>query len=80
MSQLAPIVLATALLGGGFALVRQQRLPRPVQPAQTATTALAEATAQANPTRTSDPLLEALRSDLQLQRQLILLFADEATL
>jgi peptidoglycan/xylan/chitin deacetylase (PgdA/CDA1 family) len=79
MSQLAPIVLVTALLGGGFALVRQQRPPRPVQPAQTATTALAEAT-QPNPARTSDPLLEALRSDLQLQRQLILLFANEATL
>jgi peptidoglycan/xylan/chitin deacetylase (PgdA/CDA1 family) len=80
MSQLAPIVLVTALLGGGFALVSRQRSPRPVQPAQAATTALAEATAQPNPARTSDPLLEALRSDLQLQRQLILLFANEATL
>ncbi|HEX7554964.1 MAG TPA: polysaccharide deacetylase family protein [Geothrix sp.] len=80
MSQLAPIVLATALIVGGVALVRQQRPPRPVQPAQTATTALAEETAHPNPARTADPLLEALRSDLQLQRQLILLFANEATL
>jgi peptidoglycan/xylan/chitin deacetylase (PgdA/CDA1 family) len=80
MSQLAPILLTAALFGGGFALVSRQSPPRPVQPPQAATMALAEATAQPNPARTSDPLLEALRSDLQLQRQLILLFANEASL
>ncbi len=80
MSQLAPIILVTALLSGGFALVRRQYPSRPMQPAQAATMALAEATAHPNPSKTSDPLLEALRSDLQLQRQLILLFADETTL
>lgn len=80
MSQLAPIVLATALLSGTFALVHQQRPPQPVQSSLIAAAALPAGGAPPDARRTSDPLLEALRSDLQLQRQLILLFANEATL
>jgi peptidoglycan/xylan/chitin deacetylase (PgdA/CDA1 family) len=80
MSPLAPVVLTTALLGGGFALAGQQRPSQPVQPPQAATISLASEAAQPDPARTTDPLLEALRSDLQLQRQLILLFANEDTL
>ena len=78
MSQLAPLLLVSTLVGGGFLALQQRQAPTPVQPPAGMTTTLA----LASPTQeqSSDPLLEALRSDLLLQRQLILIFADEASL
>jgi peptidoglycan/xylan/chitin deacetylase (PgdA/CDA1 family) len=80
MRLLPPIVFGMVLLGTGLALVRPHRPPRPLQPPQAATTTLVAAAAHPDSARTTDPLLEALRADLHLQRQLILLFANEGTL
>ena len=77
MSQLAPLLLASALVGGGFLTLHQRQAPAPVQPPATMTTTLASPGLASD--ISSDPLLEALRSDLHLQRQLILLFADEGS-
>jgi len=70
-------LLSLALAGGGFIAVQRGAGHGPVQAPQAAAAALAAPPPAA--TR-DDRLLEALRSDLQLQRQLILLFADEGRL
>jgi peptidoglycan/xylan/chitin deacetylase (PgdA/CDA1 family) len=73
-------LLTFALVGGTFLTLRHRPGQGPVQAAPAATAILAESMAHPDPTRPGDPILEALRSDLHLHRQLILLFADEATL
>ena len=78
MSQLAPLLFASALVGGGFLALHHRQPPPPVQPPASLTSTLASPGLA--PDNSSDPLLEALRSDLHLQRQLILLFADEGSL
>jgi peptidoglycan/xylan/chitin deacetylase (PgdA/CDA1 family) len=80
MSRVASILLTSATIAGGLVLLRHRPSHGPVQPAHEAAAALAESTAHPNQTQPTDPLLEALRSDLHLHRQLILLFADEANL
>ncbi|WLT32492.1 polysaccharide deacetylase family protein [Geothrix sp. PMB-07] len=75
MRPVAFALLASAVLAGGFLFLRRHRPVRPVQPPLEAASALAA------PKELPDgatPLLEALRSDLQVHRQLIVLFADEA--
>lgn len=78
---LIPLV-TLALAGGAFVLVQRGPGPGrgPVQPAPAATAALAEDTTHPDPKRPGDPILEALRTDLHLHRQLIILFADETAL
>jgi peptidoglycan/xylan/chitin deacetylase (PgdA/CDA1 family) len=80
MSRVASIILISGLFAGSVILLRQHPDHGPVPSAQAATVALAESTVQPHQATKTDPLLEALRSDLHLHRQLILLFADEPNL
>jgi peptidoglycan/xylan/chitin deacetylase (PgdA/CDA1 family) len=70
MSRTASILLVLTFLAC-------RRRPRPVQPPLAAAAVLAVPRSLPGGT---EPLLDALRSDLQVHRQLIVLFADEARL
>jgi peptidoglycan/xylan/chitin deacetylase (PgdA/CDA1 family) len=73
-------LMLLALAGGAFMVLRFRPGHGPIQPAPKATAALADNAANPAAPLPGDPILEALRSDLHLHRQLILLFADEAKL
>ncbi|HJW72839.1 MAG TPA: polysaccharide deacetylase family protein [Geothrix sp.] len=73
-------LLALALAGGTFLVLKYRPGHGPVRPAAEAAATLAELTANPAAKGQGDPILEALRSDLHLHRQLILLFADEPNL
>ena len=72
-------LLLLVLAAGGLWLARRQQMRAPVQPPLVVAATLAEAATHPEPLAAA-PLLEALRADLQVHRQLIVLFADEATL
>ena len=78
MRGLWPLFLLVVAAGGVWA-IRHQQVRVPVRPPLEVTANLAQAAAQPEPPGTA-PLLEALRADLQVHRQLIVLFADEAGL
>lgn len=78
MRRVWPLLLVTLAAGGVWALRRSQRLPPPPKP-QAATEVLA-ATAHRPEPPGFTPILQALRADLQVHRQLIVLFADEPNL
>ncbi len=80
MGRSAITLLILALAGGTLFMSQRRPGHGPVQPATAATAALVDANAHPVPQRSGDPALEALRSDLQVHRQLILLFTDEAKL
>jgi peptidoglycan/xylan/chitin deacetylase (PgdA/CDA1 family) len=71
--------LALALAAGSLWAIRRQQRRTPPPPPLTVAATLATAAAHPDPPGAA-PLLEALRADLQVHRQLILLFADEAGL
>ncbi|WP_306672080.1 polysaccharide deacetylase family protein [Geothrix campi] len=73
-----PLLFLALAVGGVRAIRRQQVRPTPPPPLLAAAT-LADAATHPEPPGTA-PLLEALRADLQVHRQLIVLFADEANL
>ena len=78
LRRLWPLPLLALAAGGVWAIRRQQtRMPAP--PPLTVAATLAEASARPEPPGAA-PLLEALRADLQVHRQLIVLFVDEANL
>ncbi|HEX9010065.1 MAG TPA: polysaccharide deacetylase family protein, partial [Holophagaceae bacterium] len=74
-------ILALAALGlvGGL-LWLAPRARRRTRPPLESAAVLAEAAAHPDRPLAADPLLEALRSDLQVHRKLLVLFADEARL
>ncbi|WP_243287687.1 polysaccharide deacetylase family protein [Geothrix terrae] len=73
-----PLLLLALAVGGVWVIQRQQARPA-APPPLLAAAALAEAATHPEPPGTA-PLLEALRADLQVHRQLIVIFADEARL
>jgi len=75
LRRLWPLLLI-ALAAGGVAAIHRSQRQAPSQPPLVVAATLAQAT---TPPGTA-PLLEALRADLQVHRQLIVLFADEANL
>ncbi|GLH73858.1 hypothetical protein GETHLI_23600 [Geothrix limicola] len=72
-------LLLLALAAGALWPLRHQRAKVATRPPLAVAATLAEATARPEPAGTA-PLLEALRADLEVHRQLIVLFADEANL
>jgi peptidoglycan/xylan/chitin deacetylase (PgdA/CDA1 family) len=76
--RLWPFLLLALAAGSVWAIRRQQAQVPARQPLEVAAS-LAAAAAHPGPPGTA-PLLEALRADLQVYRQLIVLFADEANL
>ena len=72
-------LLLLALAGGSVWAIRRQQVRVPARPPLEVAAGLAQAAARPEPPGTA-PLLEALRADLQVHRQLIVLFADEANL
>jgi len=74
--RLWPLSLIALAVGGVWTIRRQQgRIPS--RPPLEVAASLAVAATRSEPPGTA-PLLEALRADLQVHRQLIVLFADEA--
>jgi peptidoglycan/xylan/chitin deacetylase (PgdA/CDA1 family) len=78
MRRLWPLLLL-ALAAGSVWAIRRQQVRVPVRAPLEVAANLAETAARPEPPGTA-PLLEALRADLQVHRQLIVLFADEAQL
>lgn len=76
--RLWPLLLLVLAAGGVWA-IRRQQAPIPARPPLAVAATLADAAARPEPPGTAT-LLEALRADLQVHRQLIVLFADEAIL
>jgi peptidoglycan/xylan/chitin deacetylase (PgdA/CDA1 family) len=76
--RLWPFLLLSLAAGGVWAIHRQQRRA-PAPPPLEVAAGLVQAAARPGPPETA-PLLEALRADLQVHRQLIVLFADESSL
>jgi peptidoglycan/xylan/chitin deacetylase (PgdA/CDA1 family) len=74
-----PLLLLTLVVGGSVWAMRRHQARPLVQPPTSVTATLTEAASRLQPPGTA-PLLEALRTDLQVHRQLIVLFADEANL
>ena len=75
MQRFWPLLLVVLATGGVWAARHSQKRSAPPAP-QTATAALAQTARRAEPPGFT-PILEALRADLQVHRQLIVLFADE---
>jgi len=73
-----PLLLLALAVGGVWAIRHEQVRPAAPAPLLAAAT-LADAATRPEPPSAA-PLLEALRADLQVHRQLIVLFADEARL
>lgn len=82
MASRRPIAALIVILAGisGTLLFRHRRQRPPAQAPLAAAAQLAEATAHPERPQQSDPLVEALRADLKVYRQLVLLVADEANL
>jgi peptidoglycan/xylan/chitin deacetylase (PgdA/CDA1 family) len=78
MRRLWPLLLLALAAGGIWAIRHAQHLPPAPQP-QVATAALAATAHRPEPPGFA-PILAALRADLQVHRQLIVLFADEPAL
>jgi peptidoglycan/xylan/chitin deacetylase (PgdA/CDA1 family) len=78
MRRLWPLLLLAIATGSVWAIRRQQVRVRVRPPLEVAAN-LAATAAHPEPPGTA-PLLEALRADLQVHRQLIVLFADESNL
>jgi peptidoglycan/xylan/chitin deacetylase (PgdA/CDA1 family) len=78
MRRLWPLLLLALATGGLWAIHRSQG-QAPARPPLEVAATLAQAAARLESAGAS-PLLEALRADLQVQRQLIVIFADEANL
>jgi len=78
LSRIWPLLLL-ALAAGGVWTIRRHQSRIPARPPLVVAASLAEAAVRPEPPGTA-PLLEALRADLQVYRQLIVLFADEANL
>jgi len=74
-----PILLLPLVVGGSVWALRRHQPQPPVQSPATVTATMTEAAARLEPPAIT-PLLDALRADLQVHRQLIVLFADEANL
>lgn len=72
-------MLLAALAAGGVWAIRRQQVRGPAPLPLHVASALSEAAAHPEPPGAAT-LIEALRSDLQVHRQLIVLFADEAKL
>ncbi len=75
MRHIWPLLLVTLAAGGVWTVRHSQKRSIPPTP-QAATAALAQSAQRTEPPEFT-PVLEALRSDLQVYRQLIVLFADE---
>ncbi|HJV48713.1 MAG TPA: polysaccharide deacetylase family protein [Geothrix sp.] len=73
-----PLLLLTLAVGALWP-IRRQRAKVASRPPLVVAATLADAAARPEPPGTA-PLLEALRADLEVHRQLIVLFADEANL
>lgn len=78
LRRLWPLLLL-ALAAGGLWGLRRHPAGVPARPPLEVAASLAEAATRPEPPGTA-PLLEALRADLQVHRQLIVLFADESSL
>ena len=78
MRRLWPLLLV-ALAVASVWIIRRQRVRVPTRPPLEVAASLAVAAAQPE-APVAAPLLEALRADLQVHRQLIVLFADEANM
>jgi peptidoglycan/xylan/chitin deacetylase (PgdA/CDA1 family) len=79
MSRRTGAILVLVILGAAGALSwRYRRARHPVPPPLAAAAVLAEAAAHPERPQAVAPLLEALRSELLVHRQLLVLFADEA--
>jgi peptidoglycan/xylan/chitin deacetylase (PgdA/CDA1 family) len=78
MRRLWPSLLLIVAAGGVWG-IRHQQVPAPARPALEVAATLAASAVRPEPPGTA-PLLEALRADLRIHRQLIVLFADEAHL
>jgi len=75
-SRLIPVVVVLVLLAGGGWLVRARQRRPVLAPLQAAAVLEAKASQPAE----AGPLIEGLRSDLDLHRKLVLMFAEEAGL
>jgi peptidoglycan/xylan/chitin deacetylase (PgdA/CDA1 family) len=73
-----PLLLLVIAAGSVWA-IRRQQAQEPARPPLEVAASLAAAAGRPEPPGAA-PLLEALRADLQVHRQLIVLFADEANL
>jgi hypothetical protein len=78
IQRLWPLLLLVFAAGSVWA-IRRQQAQVPARPPLEVAASLAAAASQPGPPGTA-PLLEALRADLQVHRQLIVLFADEANI
>ncbi len=79
MSRRAGAILVLVILGAAGTLAwRHRRMRRPAPAPLAVAAVLAEAAAHPERPQAADPLLEGLRSELRLHRQLLVLFADEA--
>ena len=72
-------LLLLVLAAGSILAIRRQQVLIPTRPPLEVAATLAEAADRPEPPGTA-PLLEALRADLQVHRQLIVLFSDEGKL